>query len=413
MVETRASELNCKSFNPIGWRRAWRGAMASLTAAMIAAALLGTGARARAGDGKGMGEGDEPEAVLPVVASTIPSPPAPQDVNPYGVEFVPSGFPKGGLLRPGDLLVSNFNDSDNFQGTGRTIVKFSPDGQQSLFFQGNPGLGLTTALEVLKKGFVLVGNFPAPASGPNAGSCNASSPGSILIIDSSGNQVGSIEAADLNGLLNGPWDSTIDDNGSKVTLFVSSALTGSVLRFELTVGGSGVSISSGPTVVADGYTFGCDPLTFVQAPTGLVFDKKHDRLFVASTDDNAVFAVENASQRTSSGGTGVAVFTDAVHLHGALAMVQGPFGHLFVSNNDNVNLPVTVPSAITEFSVDGCKTVQPNCAKFIRQFSIDPAPGGAFGLNFDQRGDDTRFAFVDDNVPNVTIWNIAGEGHKH
>jgi hypothetical protein len=370
--------------------------------AAIAAVSLAPGATARAGE-------EETEAVLPVVVSTIP---ANGDLNPYGVEFVPTGFPKGGLLSPGDLLVSNFNDSDNFQGTGTTIVKISPDGQQSLFFQGNPGLGLTTALEVLKKGFVLVGNFPSPASGPNAGNCNFSSPGSILVIDPSGNQLDSFAFNDLNG----PWDSTIDDGGSKVTLFVSSALTGSVLRFELTIGGGAHPVSfSQPTVVADGYVAACDPVTFVTAVTGLVFDKAHDRLFVASTGDNAVFAVENASKRTSSGGKGTAIFQDNVHLHGALAMVQGPFGHLFVSNNDGatINPDPTMPSEIVEFTVDGCKSVQKDCAKFIRQLSIDPAPGGAFGLNFDRRGDDTRFAFVDDNANNVTIWNIAGEGHKH
>ena len=407
MVQSRASNHDRQSREPSGWCRAERGARSFLVVATIVVVFLRLGTTAWAGE-------KETEAVLPVVASTVPSN---GDVNPYGVEFVPSGFPKGGLLSPGDLLVSNFNDSDNFQGTGTTIVKIAPDGQQSVFFQGppnlgeTPGIGLTTALEVLKKGFVLVGNFPAPANGQNAGSCLASSPGSILVIDTSGNQVGSITSS----LLNGPWDSTIDDNGSNVTLFVSSALTGSVLRFGLTISGGSVSFAP-PTVVADGYKFECVGLTFVQAPTGLVFDKKHDRLFVASTDDNAVFAVEDASHRTSSGGTGTVVFKDDVHLHGPLAMVQGPFGHLFVSNNDNVNLPVSVPSAITEFSVDGCKTNKlDNCATFIRQFSVDPATGGAFGLNFDRSGDDTRFAFVDDNaIPaNVTIWNIAGEGSKH
>src|SRR5262249_9431525 len=43
-------------------------------------------------------------------ASTVPSN---GDVNPYGVAFVPRGFPRGGLLRAGDVIVSNFNDSDN------------------------------------------------------------------------------------------------------------------------------------------------------------------------------------------------------------------------------------------------------------------------------------------------------------
>jgi hypothetical protein len=53
-----------------------------------------------------------------------------------------------GVLKPGDVLVSNFNNNQNLQGTGTTIVRVSKNGQ-SLFFQGQPGLGLTAALAVL------------------------------------------------------------------------------------------------------------------------------------------------------------------------------------------------------------------------------------------------------------------------
>jgi hypothetical protein len=84
------------------------------------------------------------------------------DQNPYGVAFVPPFFPGGGLLAPGDILVSNFNNGDNAQGTGTTIVKITPNGTPSVFFQGQTGLGLTTALGVLSAGYVLVGNTPAP-----------------------------------------------------------------------------------------------------------------------------------------------------------------------------------------------------------------------------------------------------------
>jgi hypothetical protein len=66
---------------------------------------------------------DENQQILPfptLMESTIPTN---GDVNPYGVAFVPNGFPAGGLLNPGDLLVSNFNDNQNLQGTGTTIIK--------------------------------------------------------------------------------------------------------------------------------------------------------------------------------------------------------------------------------------------------------------------------------------------------
>ena len=66
-------------------------------------------------------------------ATTVP---ANGDVNPYGVVFVPPGFPQGGVLHAGDILVSNFNNSSNLQGTGTTIVRVSSNNQTSVFFQG-------------------------------------------------------------------------------------------------------------------------------------------------------------------------------------------------------------------------------------------------------------------------------------
>ena len=45
------------------------------------------------------------------------------DVNPYGVAFVPDRFNAGaGPLKTGDILISNFNNAKNLQGTGTTIV---------------------------------------------------------------------------------------------------------------------------------------------------------------------------------------------------------------------------------------------------------------------------------------------------
>src|SRR5262249_33492029 len=61
-------------------------------------------------------------------ASTVPSN---GDVNPYGVAVVPQ---ESGDLHQGHVLVSNFNNSMNFQGTGTTIVEISPgDGSTKLF----------------------------------------------------------------------------------------------------------------------------------------------------------------------------------------------------------------------------------------------------------------------------------------
>jgi len=127
--------------------------------------------------------------IIPVQSSTVP---ANGDQNPYGVAFVPGDFLPGGPLHPGDILVSNFNNAGsaptgNLQGTGTTIVKVAPNGQQSLFFQGNPQgnppptLGLTTALGVLEGSFVLVGNVPT-----TDGTVGTIQAGSLLVLDRNG-----------------------------------------------------------------------------------------------------------------------------------------------------------------------------------------------------------------------------------
>ena len=54
------------------------------------------------------------------IASTVPKN---GDVNPYGVAVAPVS--KGRLVKD-DVLVSNFNNHRNLQGTGSTIVEVSP-----------------------------------------------------------------------------------------------------------------------------------------------------------------------------------------------------------------------------------------------------------------------------------------------
>ena len=76
------------------------------------------------------------------VASTVPSN---GDVNPYGVAVVPRST---GALVSGHILVSNFNNSNNLQGTGTTIVDISPNGTLKVFAQisasGLPGSSMSS-----------------------------------------------------------------------------------------------------------------------------------------------------------------------------------------------------------------------------------------------------------------------------
>jgi hypothetical protein len=52
-------------------------------------------------------------------------------------------------------------------------------------------------------------------------------------------------------------------------------------------------------VIASGYIHRPDPATFEVGPTGLAYDARNNILYVASTGDNAVFAVRNAGSEDS------------------------------------------------------------------------------------------------------------------
>jgi hypothetical protein len=333
---------------------------------------------------------DEDRPFLPGPIRVVSTSPSNGDLNPYGVAFVPANFPAGGTINPGDVLVSNFNASSNLQGSGTTIVGVPANAPLTLFFQGTAPLGLTTALNILQKGFVLVGNFPSPD-----GTCGSASSGSILVIDKSGNLVSTI----TDSTIQGPWDSALFDEGSKAKMFVASALSGAVVRLDLDVSNSGVTVNKA-TQIASGYLHNCDPVTFVDAPTGLVYDPKKDVLYVASTADNAVYAVHTAAERSNDGGIGTLIYKDKKHLHGALGLAMAPNGHLLVTNNDSINPDPNQPSELVEFTIHG---------KFVKQISLDPAPGGSFGLAVETVGMTSRLAAVDDSVNLFLIWTLKAQ----
>src|SRR5258708_5182063 len=101
-------------------------------------------------------------SAVSTVASSVPmTGPGKGDVNPYGVAVV--SHSQGKLVK-GDVLVSNFNNAANQQGTGTTIVSVSPKGSVHLFAQISAshlpgacpgGIGLTTALSILHGGWVV------------------------------------------------------------------------------------------------------------------------------------------------------------------------------------------------------------------------------------------------------------------
>src|SRR3984957_11130646 len=261
-----------------------------------------------------------------VNSSTIP---ANGDLNPYGVAFVPEGFAEGGTIRTGDVLVSNFNNGANLQGLGTTIVQLTPrgtlapPGTAAAFFTSSLP-GLSTALGVLRVGFVIVGNVPT-----SDGTIGTIGQGALQVIDRHGRLVQTWTDPQL---LDGPWDLALDDRGDRAHIFVSNVLNGTVSRLDVVIGAKGLTLEK-KTSIAAGYPHVPNAAALILGPTGLAYDEGTDMLFVASTADNKIYAIPHAGSRTNAATRGAVAFADA-HLRGPLALRFAPNGHLLAANGD-------------------------------------------------------------------------------
>jgi hypothetical protein len=325
--------------------------------------------------------------LAPPVVSTIPSN---GDVNPYGVFFVPRSIPTDGTLQPGDTLVSNFNNSNNLQGTGSTITRVDSQGNTSTFFQGQAPLGLTAALGVTKRGLVFIGNTPT-LDGTSA----TIQPGSLLVLDRNGKLL-------LNWtdpvFVQGPWGMAIHDEGNTAQIFWSNILTGTITRLDVVIADNGEALGVlGAYTVASSYNHRTDPAALVLGPSGLHFDSNHDILYVASSYDNAVYSITDAGNRTNTAGIGAVIYQDPTHLHGPIDLVVAPNGHMIVANSDGSNVDPNQPSELVEFTLTG---------QFVAQYSVDKNNGGAFGVGLSMTDGVVRFAAVDDNANTLSTWTV-------
>jgi WD40 repeat protein len=320
-------------------------AAGALLVAIVQVAVFGA-LRSGASSGAGSGTGSagtpfvRPLAQVSAAASTIP---AGGDLNPQGTAVVPDSH---GNLTAGDVLVSNFSDADNHQGLGRTIVEISPHGQQRLFAKipaGSvpDGSGLTTALVVLRSGWVIVGSLPA-ADGTSA----AMQPGELLVLDSAGHVRKTITG---HGIV-GPSGATVLDSGNVADLFVSNALdgitngqpsattSGDVVRLKLVLTGSEPELAAS-TVIGNGLPVHTDPSALTAGPAGVALSRD-GTLFVADAAASRIARIPNAVLRTTTFNAGAAGATASAgqHLNGPLGLAFAPDGDLLAVNGGDNNL---------------------------------------------------------------------------
>lgn len=287
-----------------------------------------------------------------LIASTVPGN---GDLNPYGVAVI--GHSVGRLLK-GNVLVSNFNNSANQQGTGSTIVQITPSGHVGTFAQisssGLPGIcpggiGLTTALVVIN-GWVIVGS--TPSSDGTAGTSNS---GCLIVLD----KHGVVRETFAGHGINGPWDAAAVMHGMTGSLFVTNVLTGTVpangnvvnqgtvLRIALRFFSDPTTLPqmSGFTVVGSGFSQRTDPNAFVIGPTGVAVNRNTGKLYVADPVNDEIRVINNALNRQTSGGSGSVVSAGGA-LNAPLGMALAPNGDILTANGQDGFIVETTPSGV-------------------------------------------------------------------
>jgi hypothetical protein len=292
----------------------------------------------------------KPFKTVTQIGSTVP---ADGDVNPYGIVNVATS---SGKLVAGDILISNFNDAENKQGTGSTIVQLTPSGHQSLFAQITPaslgsetcpgGIGLTTALAILPQGYVVVGSLPT-----KNGKAATAKEGCLIVLNSAGVPVETISGSPIDG----PWDLTAVSQGNDATLFVSNVLNGTVeakgtpvdqgtvVRIKLHVTAKKPPKVTSETVIAEGFGEVTNPAALVIGPTGDTLGQE-GTLFVADTLGNRIAAIPDALTRQTPLGEGGETVATGGFLNGPLGMTLAPNGDILTANANDGHIVETTPA---------------------------------------------------------------------
>jgi hypothetical protein len=326
------------------------------------------------------------------IASTVPSN---GDVNPYGVAVVRSS--QGALVK-GNVLISNFNNKKNLQGTGTTIVQISPGGKLSLFahivaakLPGScpGGVGLTTALEILPGGWVVVGSLPT-----TNGMAATAKAGCLIVLDN----MGRVRETFSGHGINGPWDMAESSSGSMAKLFVANVLNGTVaangkvvhrgtiLRLALMVGGSTPPRLMSITKIGSRFPERTDPAALVVGPTGLGLS--NGTLFVANAVVSSINAIPGAASRMNSAGTG-RVVTSGGALNTPLGLTIAPNRNVLTVNGGNGLIVETTPSGMQI------------AKKFLDSSGSPPGAGALFGLGV--APNNAGVYYVDDAVNTLRL----------
>jgi hypothetical protein len=310
------------------------------------------------------------------IGSTTPQ--TPGDVNPYGLDIARV---TSGPIHAGDLVVCDFNDPGNVQGTGTQIIRLHPVvGAVPLLIAKDPTLQGCNAIAMSSNGTIWAAAFKANDN---------------PIFTSSGTL--------LTSLPNGPWSNPFGETFAPPNVFyVSNAGNGTLVR---------VTVNAGPTfhftVIASGFPINGGKPGSILSPSGLNYQASTGRLYVVDGTFNTLYAIDHVSAVgangiTVTGAQGLSfsgparsdahVIFHGAPLNGPISSAILPGGNIAVGNTldpDGKNLMV-------EISPTGALLDVKN---------VDQGAAGAiFGMvATGDSPDDAKLYFNDDNDNTVKV----------
>lgn len=243
---------------------------------------------------------------MQTIGSTVPS--TPGDVNPYGLDVAKVA---AGKIAAGDLVVCDFNDPGNVQGTGTEIVALHPvAGAVPALIAKDRALTGCDALAMSPSGTIWAAAFGA-----------------------NDNPIVSGDGRVLTTLPSGPWKHPFGEafapanpSCSTPAFYVSNAEDGSLVRVNVMPGNSYRF-----TVIATGFPVNGGKPGSILGPSGLNYQASGDTLYVVDGMNNALYAIHNVSNVRENG----------ISVHGVtFGGPSGPDAHVVFSGSP-LNGPIS------------------------------------------------------------------------
>lgn len=257
---------------------------------------------------------------MKIVTIGSASDPVTHGVNPYGLDYASSSW---GNIKAGDLVICDFNDKQNIQGTGNSILYISSKpGSKPHHLVNAESLEGCAALALSPDDTVWPADFTA---------------NDAPIISNTG-QILTLERSKI---WHRPWAIAFSSSQSVPAFYVANAHTGNIVRIDLT--------HNTFTSIVTGFAVNDGVAGSILGPSGLNYIASTDTLIVVDGQNNTLYAIDNISSISQNGlhvnGKSFSgpdamdghVIYSGKPLNGPISTALLPGGHIAVGNTLDPN----------------------------------------------------------------------------